>query len=197
MKFLQENCFLSLLSQGVLENSNIFSCGDADLDDFFQNDTAKFNAQLLGKSYCYRLDNDDKTIVCAFTLSNASIDVRNLPNSRKKKLITDIPREKHISSYPAMLIGRLGVNKDFGRKGIGTELLDTIKMIALDEANWASCRFVTVDAYNNESALKYYENNGFLYLFSTEEQEKEFIGLSENSELKTRIMYFDLITAKF
>jgi hypothetical protein len=50
-----------------------------------------------------------------------------------------------------------------------------------------------VDAYNNEATRKFYESNGFLYLFSTEEQEKEYIGMPAENHLKTRLMYFDLI----
>jgi len=76
---------------------------------FFYHSTDNYRKQQLGNSWCYRLAEDLKVIVCAFTLSNSSMDVRHLPGSRKKKVISDIPREKHLSSYPAMLIGRLVV----------------------------------------------------------------------------------------
>jgi len=59
-----------------------------------------------------------------------------------------------------------------------------------------ACRYLTVDAYNNEPALKFYEANGFKPLFSSDTQEKEYIGLPIDKELKTRIMYFDLIKLK-
>ncbi|MDR0546981.1 MAG: GNAT family N-acetyltransferase [Dysgonamonadaceae bacterium] len=163
------------------------------MDDFFRNDADDYLRQLLGKSYCYTLDENPNVIVCAFTLSNSSMDVKRLPNNRKMKVITDIPREKHLSSYPAMLIGRVGVNKDFGKQGIGSELIGFICSVAKSDHNWASCRFVTVDAYNNKNALKYYDTNGFRYLFSTEQQEKQHIGMPEDKELKTRLMYFDLL----
>jgi GNAT superfamily N-acetyltransferase len=164
-----------------------------DLDDFFCNDVEKFDRQLLGKSFCYRLDENLSIIVCAFTLANSSIDGRNLPGSRKKKLTVNIPHEKNLSSYPSLLIGRLGVHRDFRKRGIGSELIRFIRTIALSEDSWSGCRYLTVDAYNNEITRNYYETNGFLYLFSTEKQEKEYIGMSENRELKTRLMYFDLI----
>jgi len=45
----------------------------------------------------------------------------------------------------------------------------------------------------NEKTLRYYEKNGFLYLFSSEQQEKNFIGICEDKELRTRLMYFDLL----
>jgi GNAT superfamily N-acetyltransferase len=193
MSFLLEKCTLYPLDKRTLSQCQPFSCGDGDLNDFFCNDVENFNVQLLGKSFCYRLDENPSIIICAFTLANSSIDGRNLPNSRKKKLTATIPHEKHLSSYPAMLIGRLGVHKDYGKKGIGSELIRFIRTIAVDGDNWSACRYLTVDAYNNESTRKYYESNGFLYLFSNEKQEKEYIGMAEEKELKTRLMYFDLI----
>jgi GNAT superfamily N-acetyltransferase len=95
-----------------------------------------------------------------------------------------------------MLIGRLGVNKDFGKRGIGSELIRFIRSIAIKGDRWSSCRYLTVDAYNNETTRKFYEINGFTYLFSTEQQEKEYIGMPDSKELKTRLMYLDLIRVK-
>ena len=173
-----------------------FSCGDKDLDNFFLHDAVKYERQLLGKTYLFRLDNNNSVIVCAFTLSNSSIDSRNLPNNRKKKLTENIPHEKSLSSYPATLVGRLGVDMEFGGKGIGTELVSFIKQWMLDPANKTACRYLTVDAYNNETTLKFYGANGFKTIFSSEAQEKEYVGLPLDKELKTRLMYFDLILLK-
>ena len=63
----------------------------------------------------------------------------------------------------------------------------------MDKNNKTGCRFVIVDSYNKERPLKYYAESGFIELFSTEEQEKEFTGLNITDELFTRLMYFDLI----
>ena len=198
MRLSKSNFFNSILTfsplnKDVLNLCSPFSCGDKDLDDFFQNDAINYDNQLLGRSYCYRLKEDKTVIVCAFTLSNSSIDSRHLPNNRRKKLTENIPHEKSLFSYPATLIGRLGVNRDFIGKGIGTELLDFIKLWLLDRENRTACRFLTVDAYNNERTLKYYENSGFKYLFSSEQQEKHYIGMTEDKDIKTRLMYFDLL----
>ena len=189
MGFIRDNCTLFPHSDELFK----FSCGDKDLDDFFLNDAIKYERQLLGKSFCFRLKNDFSVVVCVFTLSNSSIDARNLPNNRKKKLTENIPHEKSLSSYPATLIGRLGVDKDFGGKGVGTELIDFIKQMMLLPAYMTACRYLTVDAYNKESVLNFYETNGFKTLFSSEKQEKEHIGLPSEKELKTRLMYYDLI----
>ncbi|MDR1780544.1 MAG: GNAT family N-acetyltransferase [Tannerella sp.] len=194
--FLLTKCKFSVFDAAVMSHSQPFACGDSDLDDFFANDSENYNRQLLGKSYCFRLLEDEKVIVCTFTLSNSSIESRHLPNSRKKKLIENIPHEKMLSSYPATLIGRLGVNQIYLGKGIGTELMEFIKLWLLENENRTACRFLTVDAYNKEGTLKFYEKNGFKYLFSTEQQEKEYIGMAQLIELKTRLMYFDLLNTK-
>ena len=59
--------------------------------------------------------------------------------------------------------------------------------------NKTGCRFIVVDAYNNAEALKYYEREGFSSLFSTENQEKQYLDYPPNHQLQTRLMYFDLI----
>jgi GNAT superfamily N-acetyltransferase len=191
--FLSTNCEFSLLDKDILMQCQSFSCGDDDLDDFFLNNADNYARQLLGKSYCYRLKDDLSVIVCAFTLSNSSVDAKNLPNSRKKKLTENIPYEKRLSSYPATLVGRLGVSLTYRKKGIGTELMDFIKLWTLEVDNKNACRYLTVDAYNDEGTRKYYEANGFKCIFSTEQQEKTHLGFPEEKELKTRLMYFDLI----
>ncbi|GHT18719.1 N-acetyltransferase [Bacteroidia bacterium] len=193
MGFLEDLCSLSPLNNETLLQCRPFSCGDNDLDDFFLNDTDNYDRQLLGKSFCYRLNDDPAVIVCAFTLANSSVDVRHIPNSRRKKLTQDIPHEKSLSSYPAILVCRVGVSKDFQKKGIGTELMNFIKLWFTAADNKSGCRYAIVDAYNDEVTRKYYESNGFQDAFSTETQEREYLGFSDDKELKTRLMYFDLI----
>ncbi|KAA6302228.1 MAG: hypothetical protein EZS26_001588 [Candidatus Ordinivivax streblomastigis] len=192
MGFL-DRCTIFPLNNKTISKCQPFSCGDKDLDDFFINDTDNYYNQLLGKSYCYRLDEDTSVIVCAFTLANASTDVRYLPGSRRKKLTELIPREKKLSAYPAFLICRLGVNVAFRKQKIGSELMQLIKLWVLSPEIIGGCRFLTVDAYNNDATRRYYTTNGFNDVFSTEQQEKECIGMPPENELKTRLMFFDLI----
>lgn len=192
MDFLLNKCTLHVLNKDILINCQPFSCGHHDLDDFFINESCLYSDQLLGKTYCFSLDEDPSIIVCAFTVSNDSIKTDTLPNNRKKKLIKDIPRPKHMRRYPAVLIGRLGINNQFKRRGIGTELMDFIKSWFINKNNKTGCRFIVVDSYNEEAPKDYYCKNKFEYLFYTEEDEAERMGV-ENIALKTRLMYFDLI----
>lgn len=191
MGFLTEYCSFHLLTREIIAKCQHFSCGNGDLDEFFAKDSPLYTERLLGKTYCYLLDEGPTVIVCAFTLSNDSVRVDQLPNSRKKKINEDIPREKQMRRYPAVLIGRLGVNEMYSGKGVGSELMQFIKKWFVQKDNKTGCRYLVVDSYNESCTLKYYLKNGFRFLFSTEEQEAENAHLS--LPLKTRYMYYDLI----
>ena len=73
MGFLLDKCKLKKMDDEILSTCHPFTCGDEDLDDFFLHDAMRYKAELLGKTYCFVLDDDPKTIVCMFTLSNVSI----------------------------------------------------------------------------------------------------------------------------
>lgn len=198
MGFLLEKCTLKVYNKEIITFCQPFDCGNQDLNDFFSQDAIHYSSELLGKSYCFTLDESPEIIVCAFTISNDSIKTTNLPNSRKKKVTKDIPRPKQMKSYPAVLIGRLGVHKDFRNiehelQRVGDQLMDFIKSWFVDDANKKGCRFIVVDSYNTFKPLRYYKSNGFTELFSTENQEKEFTGLTLDQDLHTRLLYFDLI----
>ena len=201
MGFLFDKCTLQVYNEELEVYCEPFDCDNEDLNDFFQNDALNYLSELLGKTYCFTLDENPKIIVCAFTISNDSIKTSFLPNSRKKKVIKDIPRQKQMKSYPAVLIGRLGVNKNFRSvegetDRTGKQLMDFIKSWFIDGANKTGCRFIVVDSYNTPGPLKYYSDNEFVPLFSSEEQEKEFTGLDVASTLETRLMFYDLILLK-
>lgn len=201
MGFLLDNCTLKIYDSEVINSCEPFDCDNSDLNDFFQKDAINYYSELLGKNYCFTLDDNPEIIVCAFTIANDSIKTFLLPNARKKKVIKDIPRQKQMKSYPAVLIGRLGVNKNYRIiKGetdrTGKQLMDFIKSWFIDGANKTGCRFIVVDSYNQVGPLKYYSDNEFISLFSTEEQEKEYTSIVSDAKLETRLMYYDLIILK-
>ena len=194
MNFLQQNCRFGFYSQGRASLCKSFKCGDKDLDDFFTEDAFLQSEELLCKNYCFSLVDDPTQLVAVFTLSNDSI--KKIPGSRKKKVEKNIPREKIYSSYPAVMIGRLGISQDFQSKHLGSDVLSFIKAWFVDPLNKTGCRFLLVDSYNKERNLKFYQNNEFKFLFSTEEQEREFRCLGHDKPLNSRLMYFDLIELK-
>ncbi|REC56233.1 N-acetyltransferase [Chryseobacterium piscium] len=198
MSFLEEKCTLRVYDENILENCTVFDCGNSDLNEFFSKDLLNYTSELLGKSYCFTLDEDESQIVAAFTISNDSIKTFFLPNARKDKVTKKIPRPKHMRSYPAVLIGRLGVNVNFRNiegeeKSIGDQLMDFIKSWFIDKGNKTGCRFIVVDSYNAKGPLRYYERNGFIKMFSTEDQEKDSMGIPKDKNMSTRLLFFDLI----
>ena len=191
MSFLEDKCSLfPLLKQEEIEG---FTCGDRDLDDFFTNDCFAYSKELLGKTYCFRMDTNPRVVVCAFTLANAGIRVSDLPNARKKKNEADIPHIKALKDYPAVLVARLGVSKDYRLLNIGSDALSYIKLWFLEPYNKTGCRFMIVDAYNNAETISFYEKNGFKTVFSSEQQEKDYRHLVPEVSLNTRLMYYDLM----
>jgi len=191
--FLAEKCTFRSLSVELADVFQKFNCSHPDLNDFFANDSINYESQLLGKTYCFTLDESPDEIVCAFTVSNDSVKLKNLPKSSQRKIKSKFPHPKHLSHYPAVLIGRLGVNHKFHGKGIGRELMDFIKGWFSASNNKTGCRFIVVDSYNESNPLSYYQKNDFRYFCSTEEIEKENRNLSPEEALITRSLYFDLI----
>jgi len=172
-----------------VESLDSFDCSEADLNEFFKKDAGNYNAELLGKTYCFTSKDNPPKVVCAFTVSNDSLNLEPISRSAKKRVDKAIPYPKRMKTYPAVKIGRLGVNKDFQRQGVGSGLMNFIKAWFSAPENKTGCRFIIVDAYNNPDSLNYYQKNEFKFLHVTEETEKEQY---DKSKLNTRLMYFDL-----
>ena len=195
MSFLEDKC--SLFPVVKPEEMEGFTCGDHDLDEFFTNDCFAYSKELLGKTYCFKMDENPQNVVCAFTLANAGVRVSDLPNARKKKIEVNIPHVKSLKDYPTVLVARLGVSKDFRSLHIGSDVLSYIKLWFLEPYNKTGCRFMIVDAYNEPATIAFYEQNDFKTVFSTEQQEKDYRHLDSDVPLSTRLMYYDLMnTAK-
>ena len=159
-----------------------FACGeDEDMDEFFSKDVLTYARRRIGKSYYFRLDGDEKQIVACFTLSNDSIRIWDLGSSKKNAMWKELTnREKMLSRFPGVLIGRLAVSESFAGKGIDTEILDFIKMWFFSEENKTGCRLAIVDAKNKPKVLNFYEKNGFRYLFNREIDEDLYIKPPKN-----------------
>ncbi len=184
------------LNELILKNCVRFNCGADDLNDFFVNDAIAYERDLMGKTYCW-LDNcDDRKIVAMITLANAAIQTAHLPNNPKRHLHKVIAHKKQGRTYPAVLIGRLGVAEDYQgpRFRVGAQIMDFIKDWFISADNKTGCRFILVDAVNNPHTLAYYERNGFKPLFPRESDEKAFYDIEDAGYLRTRMYYFDLLT---
>lgn len=198
MAFLIEQCSFCELTEDVINSCQFFSCGNDDLDDFFRNDATRYAHFLMGKTYCFRLNTKPTKIVCAFTISNDSIRIYDLPRSRKDYMKSLTHHEKPLRRYPGVLLGRLGVSNEFARHGIGSEVLDFIKGWFFSSSNKTGCRFVIVDAVNDPNVIAFYKKNNFQMLFSSEQQELTYTVGKNNAPMTidTRLMYYDLLNMR-
>lgn len=196
-RLLQETQMI-LYTKRVQDACDPFSCGNGkieqDLNDFFSNDADLYREELLGKTYCFITKEKPYHIVGLFTISNDSIKTTYLDRSTSNRLNRHINNAKRGRSYPAVLIGRLGVDEHFqgGGRFVGTQILDILKDWFTDENNKTGCRFMVVDAHNHPRTLHFYEQNGFKYLHKTEDEEREYYHIPEDEPIHTRLMYFDL-----
>ncbi|HTJ49958.1 MAG TPA: GNAT family N-acetyltransferase [Cyclobacteriaceae bacterium] len=166
-----------------------FNCGRTDLNEFLQQDALNYDQQLLGRTYVFTPDSNPEQIVCFFTVSNDGLKVDHRSNNTRRRVNKSIPHVKQMRNYPAVLIGRLGVNENYRRKGVGSQLMDFIKAWFSSDENKTGCRFLLVDAYNEKDVLDYYTKNEFQFLLREEDEEKK----DDEDKPKTRFMFYDLI----
>lgn len=104
---------------------------------------------------CYVLE-DEKTpgSVCGFyTLSNLSVELSKIPAAARNAF----PRYPQV---PAILLGRLAVDKEFQGTGIGEHLLIDALQRALASSRVTGAAVIVVDA-KNKAGSDFYLQYGF------------------------------------
>ncbi|MGM9778367.1 MAG: N-acetyltransferase, partial [Prevotella sp.] len=153
---IQSICTLEVLNKEILDECESFSCGDEDMDEFFYNDALNYTRFRMGKSYCFRLIKNPKIIVAFFTVSNDSIRIFDLGSSKKNRMWKEISnREKRLSRYPGILIGRLAISKNYANQGFGSDVVRFVKEWFVDNDNKSGCRLAIVDAKNSKNVISF------------------------------------------
>jgi len=155
-----------------------FDCKDKDLNEFFFKDSKDGCKELVSVTYCVEREG---VLLAYFCVSNDSIRSKDTSNRNFDRIRSLMTPSKQYPSMPAVKIGRLAVSALSKRNGVGTAILDLIK-VWFTKGNKTGCRFIIVDALNNNEALGFYKKNGFDFLDSHRDTE----------DRKTRLMYFDL-----
>ncbi len=160
------------------EDSDIkpFKCADADLNEFLFEDAKHFQKELMAVTYIIEYVDRNHT-VAYFSLLADKITFNPEEKGVWNRFNRNIPNSKRRRSYPAVKVGRLAVNEDYSRQGIGTFILDNIKYI-FSNVKRLGCRFITVDAL--KVATPFYERNGFQFITNSDKDDE------------TRLMFFDL-----
>lgn len=163
--------------QEILES---FDCGDADLNEYFQLESLLNKAELISQPYFLHVAAMEREFpVAIIDLCNDSIRKHSSKQSPGYFDNIELHPDKQFAFLPAVKITRFGVSVPFQRLNIGTNVLNMVKTLFVTE-NRTGCRFLTVDAYNNEKTLNFYYKNEF----------KPFYDQDKNKQ--TRSLFYDL-----
>lgn len=154
-----------------------FDCGEEDLNEFLLSDAKDYLHRLV--SVTYLIETNERT-VAFFSVSNDRVAISDTDKATWRKIKKLFPHAKHRSDYPAVKIGRLGVDKVFKGQHIGSDILSYVKRLFITN-NRTGCTFVTVDALR--SAIPFYMRNGFVVMDKS---------VLENDSLETCPLYYNL-----
>lgn len=182
IRFSATDIDFSPLTESDSPSLSEFSCGVAEIDDFFRNEAflcARYNYLIPYKCVA----RGSGQILGLFTLAN---DVLALEYEDKFDFPNIAPEYDSIfqrqSSYPAVNIGHLAVRTDMQSMGAGRLIVEFVAG-TFSTMRLSGCQFITVDALNNPRTIKFYKDKlGF-----------EFQTLSDIGK-HTRRMYFEIFT---
>lgn len=121
-----------------------FSCGQADLDRFFQHYAGQ-NQFKLRLAVTYVAVAGDR-IVGFVTVAASSLERSSVPSARLRKKLPTYP-------LPVLRVARLGVDLRAQGLGIGRALLRHALLVGLDQRDAVGCVGVLVDAKPESTAF--------------------------------------------
>jgi len=132
-----------------------FDCGNDLLNFYIHKQAGQDVKRKLAA--CFVIVDENKTITGYYTLSNAGIPSKNLPEQVRKKL------PKSYYHLPVTLLGRLAVDNKSKGKGLGRLLLiDALRRSFFASKSIGSIA-VVVDPVDDD-AVSFYEKFGFIRL---------------------------------
>jgi GNAT superfamily N-acetyltransferase len=127
-----------------------FSCGQADLDRFFEHYAGQNQFKLhLAVTYVALVQ---ARIVGFATVAPSSIERVSVPNARLRKRLPSYP-------LPVLRLARLGVDTRAQGLGLGKALLRHVLGLAIEQRDRLGCVGVVTDA--KPDAVTFYESLGF------------------------------------
>lgn len=183
-------------TQGL--NLQAFDCGRDSVNEFFREEAQDYQDELFGKTYYFCLPDNPSDIVAGFTVANASIFTKRLPNARQKKIGREVHHEKGLINYPSILLAQLGVDVKYRGLHLEPQIIDFVMGWFTSTDNKSGCRHLIVDAYDEPHLLEFYQRNGLNFFFSSVEQEMQYRNwdIEKDGALETRLMYRDMILLK-
>lgn len=157
-----------------------FDCTDEELNDFLFHKAKDYLQEHLATTFVIE---DDHSTIAYYSLLNDSLPVTQKYFSSKsawkrflQKLVSH--RKRHLEYFPAVKIGRLAVNSNIQKSGLGKIIILKIIDYTIKVNQECACKLITVDAYRQ--SLRFYEKMGFQFLSDADRDKSE------------RLMFLDL-----
>jgi predicted GNAT family N-acyltransferase len=129
-----------------------FSCGVPALDRYLQNQAGQDARRRVASPFVL-IHRPDNVVSGYYTLSNASMELSDLPEPLGKKM----PRYRQI---PATLLGRLAIDRAFRARGLG-EFLLVDALTRASHGSEISASFAVVVEAKDDVAVRFYSKFGF------------------------------------
>ena len=136
-------------------NAADFQCGSEPLNDYIRRYASQDVRRNIARVFIATPENDPRQLSGFFTLSAGSVSCSSLPASLARKL----PRYP----VPVALIGRLGVDKKFQGKGLGSILLADACQKVSQASTVLAMAGIIIDA-KDDDAISFYRHFGFIPL---------------------------------
>ncbi len=157
------------------DNVSNFDCKIDDISNFLKDDALEQQEHMLNTTYIAYYNNE---ILGYYTILADAIQTKILGEEYKGKFAN-----KNISYriFPALKLGRLGVNQNYAKNGIGTFLLKKVFKHGVELSETIGLRFISIDAHI--TSYKFYEKCYCKHTLSNDKVENK---LNEYKNLKLK-----------
>lgn len=130
-----------------------FDSGRTSLDEYLQRRAGQEQRRYVSATFVVCDDNQPDRVVGYYTLSAISVDVGGIDDNSAQRL-------PHYPEIPAILLGRLAVDRGYQGTGLGGWLLIDALFRAYRQAQVLGAWAVIVDAIDDD-AVAFYQHYGF------------------------------------
>ncbi len=157
MQDILQELKIEVISEKHLNSISNFNCYEQELTNFLKEDSLENQKQGISKTYLFFKENN---LVGYVTLLTDTL--------RLEGELREFFKNKDIlyKTLPAIKIGRLAVDNNFQKQGVGKAILKySVHLTFKISQNYVGCRFLILDAKRNQDHLKdsvhFYKKFGF------------------------------------
>ena len=165
---------VSKLSPELIASS--FNCDDDALNEFLSKSAYEYEKRNFNKIYVIHFRNKILAY-CAVFCSHLELRPEVLEEAK-----IDIPIPHSDFRVSGVCIGRMGVQKELWKKGLGKKLINYVIPIARQISRTCGCRILWVDAY--DKSVDFYEHVEFQLYQKKHDKNKMIFDLFKDSESK-------------